>query len=114
MKALLASLFGDRTQTRFVHALAHDLVRDLEESLWSLVAGQAPQMTPAEARGYIRSYSRSLVRDRIEAVIRRRSLVLAPVHNQLLHQLVTDSAVDNVLSRALSARRQQVLGKRAA
>ncbi len=113
MMALLASLWGDR-RNKFIVALAHDLARELEESLWALVAVRAPEMTPAEARGYIRAHSGSLVRQRINSVLHRRSLVLAPVQSQMLHQQVTDTAVDTALARALTARRQQVLRQRAA
>ncbi|MBX9789831.1 MAG: hypothetical protein K2Y37_13020 [Pirellulales bacterium] len=86
--------------------LATLIARQIMPEVWPLVAGRVPEMSPAEARGYLRARSAELMRTRIE-MERRFDRSLAP---RDAASLLT--GVSNELLALIEQRRQQAVQQR--
>lgn len=55
---------------RHIHALAEELTQKVWPFVWRRVEERAPQLSPAQARGYVRTHAGAFVRSSAAAALR--------------------------------------------
>jgi hypothetical protein len=85
---VLQSLFSFRS-ARTVQQLTVEIAGRSWPRIWQRVAHRAPQMTTAEARGYVRAHSASVVQELVAAALRSRPSLPASLADVLVER-VTD------------------------
>lgn len=86
-----------------LRAMALQVAGPLQSLAWERTGARALDMTPAEARGYIRARSLDLVQDGIDRLLTLRGPELAVARNHLV-ELSREELVRGVLKQVFESR----------